>query len=183
MEIPLNRGMTALVDDADYPLIAGYRWHVSKTGYAARGIRLSPGGKRGMLWMHRVVLGLSHGDGVVVDHIDGNKLNNHRANLRICSVKENSRNRGKQRNNKSGFKGVSKYRDSWVATIRKDGKSIYLGLHKTPEEAHEIYCLAADMLHGDFANHGTDSSLEPSACSTKPNRSVSPSASELSQHG
>jgi hypothetical protein len=92
-----------------------------------------------------------------VDHKDGNKKNNRIRNLRKCTSTQNVANRKISKTNKSGFKGVSwsKSNGRWVAFIGVEGKSKYLGGFDTPELAHELYCLAADLLYGEFANHGT----------------------------
>ena len=88
-----------------------------------------------------------------IDHIDGNRLNNRIENLRNASRSDNNRNVALQRNNKSGYKGVSfMKRDSvWVAQITHDRKNYFLGRFKTPEEAYSAYCAAARKLHGEFA--------------------------------
>jgi len=103
--------------------------------------------------MHRIIAGANHKD-EIVDHINGNTLDNRRSNLRICSNAENGRNRGKNSNNSSGFKGVFLKRDKWAAQIKHNGKSIHLGTFKTPEEAHLAYQRAANKLHGRFKNYG-----------------------------
>lgn len=88
-----------------------------------------------------------------IDHIDGNGLNNRISNLREAVHSENARNRGAQRNSKSGIKGVSWHVESgrWQAKIQHHGKGKNLGYYATPEEAREAYCKAAKELHGEFA--------------------------------
>ena len=90
-------------------------------------------------------------DGKSVDHRDGNRLNNSRANLRVCEHYENLRNRGKQKNNTTGFCGVYKNRDRYQAQIKMNGKCLYFGTYPTPEEAARAYDEAALKLHGEFA--------------------------------
>lgn len=87
-----------------------------------------------------------------VDHIDGDKLNNDLSNLRWATRSENQRNRGKQSNNTSEFKGVSFHKRSgkWQAYIKVDGKRKHLGLFHTKEEAAAVYEEAAKELHGEF---------------------------------
>ena len=103
--------------------------------------------------MHREIAGLTWGDKLVVDHINGNPLDNRRTNLRVCTNAENMRNRGKNKNNTSGFKGVTyfKFAKLWKAQIKVDRKGVFLGYFKTPEAAHQAYCEAAAKYHGDFA--------------------------------
>ena len=93
-----------------------------------------------------------------IDHINGNRSDNRWINLRQANNAENMRNRGRQSNNTSGFKGVNKKTDHarknpWRATIHLNGKSKSIGHFKTPEEAYAAYSTAADKIHGDFAHH------------------------------
>ena len=91
--------------------------------------------------------------GPVVDHIDGDKLNNRRANLRLCSQADNTRNTRLGRNNTSGAKGVSlDVNGKWRARIWKDRKEIRIGTFDTVEEALAAYDKAAAELHGQFAS-------------------------------
>ena len=91
-----------------------------------------------------------------IDHIDGNGLNNDIENLRAATRSQNGSNRGAQKNNTSGFKGVSwhKKAQKWQAQIIADRKHRYLGYFDTPEAAHEAYKAAAIKLHKEFANFG-----------------------------
>lgn len=88
-----------------------------------------------------------------VDHINGMTGDDRIANLRLATPAENLWNRGKQKNNTSGYKGVTYHPGTgkWWARINRHGKTYRLGLHKTPEEAHAAYAEAAERLHGDFA--------------------------------
>jgi hypothetical protein len=156
--IPLTNGTHAIVDDADFEVLSGITWGVNSEGYPVR--RKSLEGRRYMVGMHREIMGCTKGDGRFIDHVNGNVLDNRRSNLRFCSKAENSRNRKRHAGNKSGFKGVSPKQKTptsrvrWVAQILIAGKKKHLGRFDTPEEAHEFYCLAADMLFGEFSNHG-----------------------------
>jgi hypothetical protein len=138
----------AKVDDEDFDSINAHRWCLSQRGYA-----LTRTGKRPRqrdVWMHRVVLGLADGDGIV-DHADGDKLNNTRANLRHCSAAENGWNRGPQYNNTSGHKGVYRQKTGrWFARITVNRRPFYLGTFATREEAAAAYLGAARVLHGRF---------------------------------
>lgn len=91
-----------------------------------------------------------------VDHINGNGLDNRRGNLRLATGSQNQANRPTTKNNTSGYKGVSWHKKSkkWSARIRVHGKRISLGHYHTPEEAHKVYCAAADKYFGEFANYG-----------------------------
>ena len=94
--------------------------------------------------------------GMYVDHIDGNKLNNRRSNLRICTNQENCMNRKKCNNNLAGYKGVHFRKDlnKFHAQIAFNGKKIYLGIFKTAEEAHQKYCEEGRKLFGEYFNSG-----------------------------
>ncbi|MGU2415225.1 AP2 domain-containing protein [Burkholderia cenocepacia] len=154
-EIFLTRGCTALVDDELFDELSKFRWATHKTGYAVRkSAHPTKSGEYIVLWMHREILGLSFGDGVMVDHIDGNRLNNVRANLRICTQAQNQWNRSAPGHNTSGFKGVSWKKDhgKWNARIQHNMKTVNLGYFGTAEDAYAAYCKAAAELHGRFAS-------------------------------
>lgn len=89
-----------------------------------------------------------------VDHINGIRNDNRFCNLRLANSSGNRCNSGKNKNNTSGYKGVvfkpgNKLRP-WQAATKQNGKWIYIGAFKTPEEAHAAYCDVAQRLHGDF---------------------------------
>ncbi|WP_419342788.1 AP2 domain-containing protein [Achromobacter sp. PD1] len=156
-EIPLSRGLVALVDEADFDRLRAFRWCATSRRYAYRHEQVN--GKQTGYAMHREIMGLSKDDPHEVDHIDGNPLNNQRCNLRVCSHAENTQNKRKGRRNASGYKGVtwSKRDRRWQAQIMRAGKQKWLGLFPTAELAHAAYCQAADALHGQFANYGASS--------------------------
>ena len=155
-EIELTRGLVTVVSDEDYEELSKHLWHANSGGYAIRAITdLTRKKKQIFMPMHRAILDLPLGNGLFVDHIDGDKLNNQRANLRICTTAENMRNRRMQCNNTSGFKGVYVYMETrWRACIGHNDKAIHIGVFDTKEEAYEAYCQAARELHGEFANLG-----------------------------
>jgi hypothetical protein len=150
--IPLTQGKFALVDDEDYEALARFKWYLQNDGYAARNEKQEDETRRTVL-MHRVIAGAKPGDGMQVDHRDVDKLNNRRGNLRSCLRAENLKNYPRRADNTSGFKGVTRRGDKWLARIGFEGRYMRLGVFETPELAHEFYCLAADMLHGEFARH------------------------------
>ena len=88
-----------------------------------------------------------------IDHINGAKSDNRICNLRKSTHGQNQQNRSKFKNNKSGFKGVSFFKPlkKWRADLRVGKKLIYLGYFNTPQEAHNAYCNAARLYHGDYA--------------------------------
>ncbi len=116
------------------------------------------GFKNSVYKLHRVIWFLQTGKQPIetIDHKDGNHTNNKWSNLREATKQENNRNRNKQRNNTSGFKGVSwlKSNNSWVAQATLDTNRVYLGCFATPELAHAAYCNFIEEYHKEFANSG-----------------------------
>jgi hypothetical protein len=103
--------------------------------------------------VHRLVmmafLGLQPDE--LVDHINGDSLDNRLSNLRKCTLAQNGYNSKKPKNNKSGYKGVCFQQNKWRASIHVNGKQKFLGYYDTPEEAHAAYCAAAREYYGEFA--------------------------------
>lgn len=134
-----------LIDDEDVYLTFNSRWFLSPKGYAFGSIKNQT--KR----FHRCVVDAQKG--TEIDHIDGNKLNNQKSNLRVCSSSQNSMNRGKQKNNLSGYKGVSWYKNlkKWRASIQIQGKKIHLGYFEKIKDAETAYDEIAKRLFGVFS--------------------------------
>jgi len=142
-----------------YSPVTGQLFHLKgrfkgqPAGYKALNGYLMVGGEH--LYAHRVIWKLVTGEdpvGLEVDHIDGDRTNNAWHNLRLATSANNGHNRGRQSNNKSGFKGVSLHvQGRWVARIKANGTHQHIGLYDTPEEAHAAYLAAAERLHGEFA--------------------------------
>lgn len=157
-KIPLTQGKFALVDDEDYEELVKWKWYAMKSGktfYAGRSNPKKPFEKRkASIRMHRQLT--SPVEGMEVDHVNGNGLDNRRENLRVCSRNENQHNRPLQKNNSSGYKGV--YFDTrnkkWKAQISVNSRNRAIGYFSTPEEAHTAYCEAAKKHHGEFSNTG-----------------------------
>jgi hypothetical protein len=141
-EIELTQGFVTIVDDDDYENLIQYKWGIVN-GYAVHGKRLSNPRRMVSIMMHRLITGAA--DDMVVDHIDRNKLNNVKSNLRVVTQSKNLHNSGPSKNNTTGFKGVHFHKKAkkFMASICINRKVTYLGLFKTAEEAHDAYVSAA----------------------------------------
>ena len=105
-------------------------------------------------YVHRIIFLMHHGYmPELIDHIDGNTLNNRIENLRPATKSTNGMNRGKQKNNTSGYKGVyfSNERKKWIAQIKINQKMKSLGGFDNIEDAHQCYVEAAKNIHKEFA--------------------------------
>ena len=162
--IPLTQGQFAKISPHRFEEISKRTWHAywnprKKYFYAKTNLRSSDGMK-GVVFMHRLILGIEYRAKVVVDHINGDSLDNRDENLRVCIASENAKNRKNQCSNKSGFKGVSKKSTNgctyWTSRISCDGRTIHLGLFPYTDagliEAARRYDEAAMQHHGTFAN-------------------------------
>ncbi len=142
--IPLDDGFYAYVDAADYEWLSRWNWRLAN-GYAIRASR----GRT--VFMHKLIM--DPPNGMVVDHIDGNKVNNCRFNLRVCTPLQNARNRRKSRCTPSQFKGVyyAKRLKKWYAKWRYKAKERKLEYLETEADAARGYDLAAVRWFGEFA--------------------------------
>jgi len=134
--------LSTFVDDEDYKKASQYRWYLSAKGYA----RSSKG-----VSLHRLIMDCPKDK--FIDHINMDKLDNRKSNLRFATNAENHANRGLNKNNSSGYKGVifDESRRKWRAFIHVGGRSIFLGRFKKKDDAATAYNKAAENYFGNFA--------------------------------
>jgi hypothetical protein len=150
-QVPLTRGLWAIVDDGDHEAVtAAGPWYAADrltVLYAARMVR-RPDGRRTVQYMHQFLT-----DWPMTDHANADGLDNRRANLRPADHSQNHGNTRLQKNNTSGFKGVSWCKRSrrWRALINRNGRQAYLGVFATAEEAARTYDAAAMAAWGEYA--------------------------------
>lgn len=155
VQIPLTRGMVAVIDDADAELARQYKWYAHKRRgmyYAATNQQL-PDGRRITISLHRLIIGAA--EGVLVDHHDNDTMNNRRGNLRFCSRGQNKQNSSRVTVGSSQYKGVEYRGDHlakpWGARIRINGRQRRLGSYTTELEAAVAYDAHARRYFGEFA--------------------------------
>jgi len=144
MIIYLTKGFYTLVDNEDYSFLNQYKWYY-KNGYAARH---NPDKSPKHILMHKQILNQSN----FIDHINGNKLDNRKSNLRVATKSQNAAN-SRKRKGSSKFKGVywDKSKNKWKAAIGFKNKRITIGRFSSELEAAKAYNKAAIEYFGEFA--------------------------------
>ncbi len=153
ISIPLSQGQSTIIDQMDFDLVRGHKWCAHRMGrsfYAVTNVK-RPDGVYRLLYMHTSIV--KPPKGMVVDHLDGDGLNNRRSNLRYCTRGENAGRQKPQVGRSSRFKGVSwlKSRGKWQTYITKDGRRHSLGYFLEEERAALAYNNAARRLFGTLA--------------------------------
>lgn len=147
--------MQMLVDDEDYDFLSQFKCSVFEARKGSfYAIKTKP--INGTRYIHRILINAK--PGYEVDHINGNGLDNRRCNLRIATPSQNRMNRGKQRNNTSGYKGVYWNKDckKWLASITIVNKQKHLGLFTEIKDAARAYNKAAIDYFGEYAIINSD---------------------------
>lgn len=149
-KIPLPKGEFALVDDEDYEFLMQWKWHFH-SGYAARWTSTKGKIKIRAVFMHREVAKTPAGK--MTDHINLEKLDNRKSNLRICTHSQNQLNRLAKKSNPSGYKGIywNKRNEKWHAQASADGKQVHIGYFDDFVEAAKKYDEFSRKHHGEFA--------------------------------
>lgn len=145
----LSKDASMLISTSSLTMILHYNWYLGKDGYPVgyknSGKKRNKGGK-----IHRMLKGVK---GLIVDHINRDRLDNRLENLRLCTAKENSYNTTKPRNSKNKYKGVRKQGKTgkWIASANKDGQRFEIKDIATQKEAAKMYDMMAEDLFGHFA--------------------------------
>lgn len=147
-----NPGVFAIVDAADFEFLNQWKWHPNDRGYAVRTVIFD--GVPYHRWMHRVVLDMPP-DALIGDHINGNRVDNRRSNLRLANARQNSLNRSRNEKRARGviYKGVYSNPNcaTFTARIKVDGKAKYIGSFANQLDAALAYDAEARSHHGEFA--------------------------------
>lgn len=137
----------AIIDKEDYGKVSKFKWHISE-GAAKTDVN------RVKLPLASLLMGIESNRKVVVDHINLDKLDNRKENLRACTHQENDCNKLVRKDSVCGFKGVQKHKGTgkWRARIRVEGKNKSLGLYYKIADAAKAYNAAAIKYQGEFAH-------------------------------
>ncbi len=144
------------MDPDVFERVSKHNWHIQRTRQIFYAVRRAKGHERTKgqtVWMHRYIF--PSPEGMCVDHIDNNSLDNRKANLRFATPAQNARNRRKMAvKTSSKYKGVSYHagQRKWCAAIRVNGQYKYFGLFQNESDAAKAYDEAARKFHGEFAS-------------------------------
>ena len=143
--VPLTQDEYAIIDVCDYDKVKDHRWFLTAQKYAGTNINGT-----GVL-LHRMIM--NNPSGMLVDHINGDRIDDRRCNLRLASALENSWNTKAKNSSSTGYKNISKIKNSWQVMLRINGLSTYLGRFPTLEEALEVRNAAYREHRGEFARY------------------------------
>jgi len=152
--IYLGEGKFTIVDPPDFYRFNIFNWSPGENASNNYAVRLisGPKNKTGIVSLHREIM--NHPKGFLIDHENGNGLDNRRENLRLATRSQNQFNKRKTRSKTSSrFVGVyfERRKNRWMATIHYQGKRIWLGSFKSEIDAGRAYDRAATKYHGEFA--------------------------------
>ena len=143
-----NDEQSFYIDADDYDKVSLHNWTVSGHGY------IVSSNKSKTIFLHRYILNLQQGCNIIVDHIDHNKKNNRKSNLRLCTPSENMINKQLLQSNKSGYPGIrwENNRHKWYVRICADRKEHFIGRFDSFNDALEARLNAEKLYFGEFAN-------------------------------
>jgi len=142
-----KRKFNVAVDDEDYEYLKQFNWQVDKYNC----VKTHKNALLKDYLIHRIIMKAPKD--LEVDHIDGDRLNNQKNNLRLVQSSQNKMNRGPRKDCKSGYKGVSfhKQNENWCARIKTNGKYLHLGCFNNKIDAAKAYNEAAVKYFGNYA--------------------------------
>ena len=148
--IPLTRGKVATVDKKDYEYLKQWKWHCDANGYAARPVIID--GRKSRVIMHRVIAKTP--EDMCTDHINMDRLDNRRKNLRVVNKSQNGMNRLINKGREIPYKGVCLRKDTgkYRAYGTQNGKKVHLGQYDNPTDAARKYNEFAKVFYGEYAN-------------------------------
>lgn len=156
VRVKLSKGMECIVDAEDIAPISEHKWFVITDGkypYASTNMWVS--GKRHTIKLHRFLMGCTLGDGKLVDHRNGDTLDNRKINLRVTTRQGNNRNAKLRKDNKVGYKGVilrnTGQPKAYEVYYKRKGKHTFVGVFHTAREAAQAYDKAVLLEYGEFA--------------------------------
>lgn len=147
-EIPLSQGEVAIVDDENFEHLNQFKWFFSSYGYAVAFLPMVAGKRPPQIYMHRSILP-GHAE---IDHINGDRIDNRKSNLRPATHAENAMN-SQKRLGSSRYKGVSwcESRGLWEVQLMHNKRKIHAGRYESEVDAAHVYDYAAKVLFGEFA--------------------------------
>jgi len=142
----VNEIARAIINLTDVDLVSKYKWYLHSSGYVC-----CRNEKDGCIYLHRLILNVTNDS--FVDHINMNKLDNRKENLRLCTNSENMRNKEEMANNYSGFRGVVWHKDvrKWGSSLTCDKKVIKLGWYDLFNDAVSARLKGEAEYYGEFA--------------------------------
>lgn len=151
LTIPLDRDYSTLVDSDIWERMRYARFNWKAQVHSGKDRVYAYANCGGVMYLHRLITGAKKGE--VVDHINGDGLDNRKANLRICTYQQNIQNQRRPKDNTTGYKGLfwAKNSRAWAAQINTGGIRYHLGIHPTAKRAAMAYDRAALALFGEFA--------------------------------
>lgn len=148
-----NTQQEIIIDKEQYDIVKNYCWRTDANGYVVTSVFNNKTNKNNkIIRLHRLLMNVTNNSKLIVDHIDGNKLNNSLSNLRICSQANNTKNHCVSKNNTSSVTGVkwNKINKNWRATININNKTINLGSFKDFNNAVQARKEAERKYFGEY---------------------------------